>query len=41
MALSLKYGARLSIFLHGSVKSFSNDTEEFGPKLVPSALSCL
>src|ERR1700721_4423305 len=40
-ALSLKYGVRLSICLQGAVKSFSKDTEELGPRLVPSALSCL
>ena len=37
MALSLKYGARLSIFWQAGVKSFSKDTGESGPRLVPSA----
>src|SRR4029077_17588225 len=40
MGLLLKYGARLSICLQGAVKSFSNDTEESGPRLVPSRASC-
>src|SRR5580692_872964 len=39
MGLLLKYGARLSIFWQGAVKSFSNDTDELGPRLVPARAS--
>src|SRR6478752_5313852 len=40
IGLALKYGARLSILWQGAVKSFSNDTGELGPRLVPSRASC-